>query len=137
VEVDVGVAAGRTHDLAVVAAVDAGAECLAELDREVTVGLQQPCEAAAGIDHPVGDDGVGWTAVEAPSARATRWRDRLVVIEGRIGDHGPKHKPAAVSGYEHIAVLARPSNTGSDSGRPINQRIVIGNNSGLEASFDE
>ena len=58
----------RAHLLALVAAVDAVAERDAVLERERALGLEEPRQAAAGVDHAGRGDRAGRATVEAAAA---------------------------------------------------------------------
>ena len=58
----------RTHDLALIAPVDAIAKGGAKLPRKHTRALQQPRQATPSIDHTWRHNGRRWTAIDASLA---------------------------------------------------------------------
>ena len=125
----------RTHILAVVAAIDAIAECLAVLDREHAFGLHKPCQTSAGVDHPRFDDRPGWASVEARRAGATAVGDRRLVVgfDRCVGDHGAQHNQGADARYENVAALAPPADAGSVRCSPIDKMVLISDDGGTVA----
>ena len=116
----------RTDFLTVVAAIDAVVQCFAELDRDRTSRLHDPCKAPSGIDHPWGDDRASGATITAALTGSTTVSNRFRGLERCIGHHSSEQHPTPVAGNEDVGVLPEPSNPGTMRGGPVDQGVVVG-----------
>ena len=118
---------GRADLLTVVAAVDAGAERLPVGPRERPGRLDQPGQAAPGVDHAGCDDGRGRAAVDAPTTRPAPIGDRrLVDRQRRARHHAAQHEPRTGSRTQQIGVLPEPAQAGAVRDLSVDQAVVVG-----------
>ena len=122
-------AVGRAGVLAGVAAVDPPAERSSVLLGEVALGLEEPGEAASGVEHARLDEGAGGTRREAalagaaPLGRSVGGRRR----ERRIGDDRPEHElRTATAVQQQVRVLAVEAESGPSGRLPVDEGVVVG-----------
>ncbi len=117
----------RARVLALVAAVQPVADRLAPVRRDRARLLQQPRQAAPGIDDARLDDRLRRAAVEAPGARAAAVvHHRVRHRQRRRGDHAAEHEPAPRSGHHQVGVLAEPADAGEVGHLAVDDAVVVG-----------
>ena len=118
----------RAHLLAVVAAVDAIAERLAVLERERTRSPARARPGSAGRRRRRARRSrrSGSRRCIADTSRSRRPPASVAATSGASVTTRAEHDPRAVTGHEHVGVLAVPADAGAVRDGPIDQRVVVG-----------
>src|SRR5438067_977311 len=103
----------RTHQLAVVTAVDAIADRLAQLNRNGAVVLDGEIgDAAPRIQPPGGDDRTGGAGRDARLAAAAVGAGALIHRQGQVRQDLAEKEPRAPLARDEVGVLADPAEPG-------------------------
>ncbi len=96
----------------------------------------EPREATASVDDAGRDDRSGRATADAPSTRAAAVRHRCFVrLEWSRRHHRPEHEPAAAPRQQQVAVLAVPAETGAVGRLPVDEGVVVHENTRVPADL--
>ena len=137
-----GVATPQAHGrrarlLAVVAAVDAVADRLAQRERDRPGRCSTQARHRLASMTPGRDDRPGRARRRCSAARSAAVGDRCRGRERRRRDDAAEHEPAAGPGNEEVGVLAEPAEPAAVGDLAVDDRVVVGERHGPLAGGPE